>query len=125
MELWADGARREERMGGLVGEVDGEAETQLAGVNGIVRHGEIVFREESLVDVAPDDEESRFLYFCVHIYVGVWKVTHINVVVALCVELHCGRLVGESFISCVVVAVYSDLHPQHFEGLEINIHVGV
>lgn len=37
----------------LVGEVDGEAEAELAGVDGVVGHGEVVAAEEALVDVAP------------------------------------------------------------------------
>lgn len=57
-----------------VGEVDGEAEAELARVYGVVGEGEVVLREPALVQVAAHQEETHFVQTARQVDVGVYEV---------------------------------------------------
>lgn len=109
--------------GRLVGEVYAQAELEAAGIQGIVGEGEVVFAEPSLVDVAPEHVETAFVELGREVDVAEWIVAYFYFVLG--VEGHCGRLVGQSVVAGVIVAVYTYLHLHHLECPEIKEHVGV
>ncbi len=51
-------------LGVLVGEVDRESESELPGVDRVMRHGEIVIAKQTLINMAPQHEESYLIKFC-------------------------------------------------------------
>lgn len=108
-----------------VGEIDGEPESELTRVDRIMGEGEIIASEKTLIHMAPYDEEPGLLYLGLNICVGDSKVADLHRISSLNVELHSGRLVGESFVPRVIVAVYTYLHSQHLECFKVNEHIAV
>lgn len=108
-----------------VGKVNGKTEPQLPRVNRIMGHGEIVAAEEALVEMTPDDKEPRLFYLCVYVGGGEKKIPYVDWICTLHVKLHRCRLIGETFIFCVIITVNANLHSQHLEGFKFNEHIAV
>ena len=105
----------------LIGEVDGNSELEHVRIHRVVRQCKIIVAaEQAFVGVRIQNEESHHFQFTIDIGIHKRIVSYFRFV--LCMEYHGCRLVCQTFVRGIIVAIDSKLHLRYFGYREQKIH---